>query len=169
MAQQFSQDEVVAVIRRALVERTAEDAAPVYSLDDLFEIAQQCGVTESQVRDALMIETFEADVAARELEEEQRLDRARRAKKRAWTNHLFTYGVVIAGLSVINMATSSFPFSLVVAGLWGIGLLFHTRFALFPSSEALEDTALDLRKEDHARRKRQLKLERKIASDALPN
>ncbi len=169
MAQQFSQDEVVSVIRRALVDRTSEDATPTYNLEDLLEIAAQCGVTESQVRDALVIESMEADIANREREEELQLDRARRAKRRSWTNHLFTYGVVVTGLAVINSLTTSFPWSLIVAGFWAIGLIFHTRFALFPSKEALEDTALELRKEDHARKKRQSKLERKIASDAIPN
>ena len=62
---------------------------------------------------------------------EERLLRRRERKRRAWLRHIRAYVSVIAGLVAINIiigVTSGdlFPWALIVAASWGMGLAMHT-------------------------------------------
>ena len=163
MAQRFSQDEVVAVIRRALERRDLTQSGASYSIDDLIEIAAQCGVAERDVHEALTLVDLEARDAARGAAATRRLDRARDRKRRSWFTHAFTWGVVGSACGVLNGLTTDYPWSLFPIVLWSIGLIMHARFAFFPSHEALEELLVELESEDYKRQKRFAKVDRKQA------
>jgi hypothetical protein len=59
--------------------------------------------------------------------EEERYERAKKRVKeiREFYNHLAAYVVVIGGLTVLNLLTTSFPWVLFVVFGWGIGLAMH--------------------------------------------
>lgn len=62
---------------------------------------------------------------------EERLLRRRERKRRAWLGHVRAYVSVIAGLVALNIIIGVaggdlFPWALVVAASWGMGLAMHT-------------------------------------------
>jgi 2TM domain len=116
----YTDDQVRKILDRAL--RGEPDRG--VSHDELVAIASEVGVSRESI-----------DAAARQLqvegESEQVSQRVLRRRRRGLASHAFTFALVNAFLFVINYLTTPgewwvlFP----VFG-WGLGLIFHARFAL---------------------------------------
>ena len=142
----FSSDEVSAIVRRALQSRAASDHI---SYTDLLDIAQQSGISESALRQAI--------------EEEETLGELERAKdtwllrrKSAFFRHLRTYCIVNGFLFLVNVITDPGGYVWVVWPIlgWGIGLAFDAAEAFFPSNDRVERGARHLLRRQQRRQAR---------------
>jgi hypothetical protein len=144
---QFTSDEVSAIVRRALQSQVASD---YISYADLLDIAQQSGISESALRQAI--------------EEEETLGELERAKetwlwrrKSAFFRHLRTYCIVNGFLFLLNVITNPGGYLWVVWPIlgWGIGLAFSAAEAFFPSHDRVERGARHLLRRQQRRQKRE--------------
>jgi hypothetical protein len=144
---QFTSDEVSAIVRRALQSQVASD---YISYADLLDIAQQSGISESALRQAI--------------EEEDTLGELERAKetwlwrrKSAFFRHLRTYCIVNGFLFLLNVITNPGGYLWVVWPIlgWGIGLAFSAAEAFFPSHDRLERGARHLLRRQQRRQARE--------------
>ena len=128
----FTNDEVSAIVRRALRYQVASGHHTI-SYEDLAEIAQQSGISESALRQAI--------------EEEETIGEFERAKeqwlaqrKAAFFHHLRSYCIVNGFLFLINVMTNPGGYLWVVWPIlgWGIGLAFNAAEAFFPSDQRVE-------------------------------
>ena len=126
-SQQYNNDEVNRIIRRALkLER--EDTV---SHEDLIETASAIGLDPRIVETAIEQEQ-------REFEKERiRYARLKR-RKVGFYSHLSSYLIVNAVLLLINIFTPGpWRFQWAVLG-WGIGLAFHFKALFFPHGKRFE-------------------------------
>lgn len=144
---QFTSDEVSAIVRRALQSQVASDSI---SFTDLLDIAQQSGISESALRQAI--------------EEEDTLGELERAKetwlwrrKSAFFRHLRTYCIVNGFLFLLNVITNPGGYLWVVWPIlgWGIGLAFSAAEAFFPSHDRVERGARHLLRRQQRRQTRE--------------
>ena len=142
----FTNDEVSAIVRRALRSRMASDHI---SYADLLDIAQQSGISESVLRQAI--------------EEEDMFGEWERAKetwllqrKSAFFRHLRTYCIINGFLFLLNVITNPGGYLWVVWPIlgWGIGLAFNAAEAFFPSHDRMERGARHLLRRQQRRQKR---------------
>jgi hypothetical protein len=143
----FTSDEVSAIVRRALRGQVVSDHI---SYTDLLDIAQQSGLSESALRQAI--------------EEEDTLGELERAKeawllrrKAAFFRHLRTYCIVNGFLFLLNVITNPGGYLWVVWPIlgWGIGLAFNAAEAFFPSHDRVERGARHLLRRQQRRRQRE--------------
>jgi hypothetical protein len=144
---QFTSDEVSAIVRRALQSQVTSDQI---SYADLLDIAQQSGISESALLQAI--------------EEEETLGEWERAKetwlwrrKSAFFRHLRTYCIVNGFLFLLNVITNPGGYLWVVWPIlgWGIGLAFNAAEAFFPSHDRLEHGARRLLRRQQRRQERE--------------
>jgi hypothetical protein len=144
----FTSDEVSAIVRRALRGQVVSDHI---SYADLLDIAQQSGLSESALHQAI--------------EEEDTLGELERAKatwllrrKSAFFRHLRTYCIVNGFLFLLNVVTNPGGSLWVVWPIlgWGIGLAFNAAEAFFPSNDRLERGARHLLRRQQRRQERSL-------------
>ena len=126
----FTDEEVSSIVRRALRNQATPGRI---SYEDLAEIAQQSGVSETVLRQAI--------------EEEETLGEFERAKeqwlqrrKSSFFHHLRTFCIVNGFLFVVNVMTNPGGYLWVMWPIlgWGIGLAFNAAEALFPSEAKIE-------------------------------
>jgi hypothetical protein len=143
----FTSDEVSAIVRRALRSRGASNHI---SYADLLDIAQQSGISESALRQAI--------------EDEDRLGELERAKetwllrrKSAFFRHLRTYCIVNGFLFLVNVITNPGGYLWVIWPIlgWGIGLAFNVAEAFFPGNDRVERGARRLLRHQQKRQERQ--------------
>jgi hypothetical protein len=143
----FTSDEVSAIVRRALRGQVVSDHI---SYADLLDIAQQSGLSESALHQAI--------------EEEDTLGELERAKeawllrrKAAFFRHLRTYCIVNGFLFLLNVITNPGGYLWVVWPIlgWGIGLAFNAAEAFFPSHDRVERGARHLLRRQQRRRQRE--------------
>ena len=142
----FTNDEVSAIVRRALRNQLGSDHI---SYADLLDIAQQSGISESALRQAI--------------EEEDTLGELERAKetwllrrKSAFFRHLRTYCIVNGFLFLLNVITNPGGYLWVVWPIlgWGIGLAFNAADAFFPNHDRVERGARHLLRRQQRRQER---------------
>ena len=119
-SQQYNQDEVNRIIRRALKIKN-EDTV---SHQDLIETAQEIGI------DTQVLETA-IEKEQREYEKEKIRQARLKRRKIGFYSHLWSYLIVNAALLLINNFTPGpWWFQWSVLG-WGIGLAFHFKAVYF--------------------------------------
>jgi hypothetical protein len=140
----YSEDEVSAIVRRALEGRSANGGI---THDDLVNIAAQSGISREQIEQAI--------------EEQETLGRLDSAKaewlkrhRAEFFGHLRAYLIVIFMLMIINLMTSRGYFWFVWPAMgWGIGLAFHASDTFFVSKEKIERGARRLLKREQRKKK----------------
>ena len=119
-SQQYDNDEVNRIIRRALKLKQAD----TISHQDLIETAREIGI------DAKILE-FAIEQEQREFKKEKIFKARLRRRKAGFYWHLWSYLIVNAGLLLINNFTPGpWWFHWSVLG-WGIGLAFHYKAIFF--------------------------------------
>lgn len=135
---QYTQDEVTAIIRRALMH---QDPEGLVNEEELEEIARHAGVSPEQLQHALREEAGQREVEQAKLKIQAR-------KRREFVDHLRAYLIVNGALILMNLLTSWYPWSLWCILGWGIGLAFHASDVFFRNEEKLDKEARKhLRKE----------------------
>jgi len=126
-SQQYSQEEVNRIIRRAL-KLKQEDTI---SHQDLIATASEIGI------DPKILETA-IEQEQREFKKEKiRRDRLKRRKK-GFYSHLWSYLIICAALLLINNFTAGpWWFQWPMLG-WGIGLAFHFKGIYFPEHKSFD-------------------------------
>ena len=126
-SQQYSQEEVNRIIRRAL-KLKQEDTI---SHQDLIATASEIGI------DPKILETA-IEQEQREFKKEKiRQERLKRRKK-GFYSHLWSYLIICAALLLINNFTAGpWWFQWPMLG-WGIGLAFHFKAIFFPHGKRFE-------------------------------
>ncbi|HYP74601.1 MAG TPA: 2TM domain-containing protein [Polyangiaceae bacterium] len=124
--QNYSDEEVRAIIERALKEQPSSDV----SHDELLSIGAGVGLSRAALENAARDVT---DARLRKAAEQRILSRARRGV----AAHAFVYLAVNAILFLINFLTTPGQWWVLFAALpWGLGLILHAGFGLFsPVSE----------------------------------
>jgi hypothetical protein len=126
-SQQYSQDEVTRIIRRALKITNAD----MISHEDLLETSGAIGLDRRVVETAI----------AQEQEEfkREKIRQARRERrKKGFYSHLLSYLIVNAALLLMDSFTPGpWWFQWSVLG-WGIGLAFHFKALFFPLTKGLK-------------------------------
>lgn len=116
-ARSYSDDELAAILRRALEKQAAEGGG--FGHDDLIAAAREVGLDDAAVEQAI-----------RELSHERSLaDIAGAIKKRRrekWLRHLITYLAVVGGLLGMHFFAGAGAWVFYVAFGWGIGLALDT-------------------------------------------
>ncbi|NND03514.1 MAG: 2TM domain-containing protein [Acidimicrobiia bacterium] len=128
----YSREEVGDLIRTAtelehVTERHKAELRDGLTYDQLVEVASELGISE----DALVRALMEKESSARSIESPKR-DRGAQHRQ-AFLSHLWTYGSVMAGLTVIDLADGSGGLDWVwyPAAGWGIFVLIHARSRFF--------------------------------------
>ena len=122
-SQQYNQDEVNRIIRRALKIRNED----TISHQDLIETAREIGI------DPKILETA-IEQEQRQFEKERIRQVRLKRRKAGFYSHLWSYLIVNAALLLINNFTPGhWWFQWSVLG-WGIGLAFHFKAVFFPGS-----------------------------------
>ena len=130
----YSEEEVSAVIKRALSQRSSHETI---SHEDLIEIARHTGVSRDEL-----------EAAIREEETEGELERARQqwlqSRHNAFYARLRRYLIVIGALMLINLMTTRYPWVIwPMIGL-GIGLATSASNAFFVSDARIERGARNI-------------------------
>jgi hypothetical protein len=128
-SQQYSQEEVNRIIRRALKIKNED----TISHQDLIETAREIGIDPKVLETAIEQEQ-------REFKKEKiRRDRLKRRKK-GFYSHLWSYLIICAALLLINnFSPGPWWFQWPMLG-WGIGLAFHFKAIFFPHVKSFERT-----------------------------
>ena len=126
-SQQYSQEEVNRIIRRALKIKNED----TISRQDLIETAREIGI------DPKILETA-IEQEQREFKKEKiRRDRLKRRRK-GFYSHLWSYLIICAALLLINnFSRGPWWFQWPMLG-WGIGLAFHFKAIFFPHGKRFE-------------------------------
>ena len=124
----YSREEVGDLIRTAteleqVTEKHKAELRDGLSYDQLVEVAAELGISEDAVVRALMEKNRPAQMAS------AKRSSRRESARRSFLNHLWTYGSVIAGLSVIDLVDGSGGLDWVwyPAAGWGMFVLVHAR------------------------------------------
>ncbi len=124
----YDEEEVSAIIRRALSKRASHDTI---GHDDLLEIARHSGISPEELEGAIDEQEVEGDM---EWAREQWIER-RRAR---FYRHVRSYVIVIGALLLINMATRGGPWVIWPVIVWGIFLAFDASDTYFISRGRVE-------------------------------
>jgi 2TM domain len=125
----FSPEEAGDIIREA-TRRTlspGEGERPL-TREDLLAMANEMGISASAVEQVL---------AARA--RRQRLEQRQRAARRGLAWHATSYGIVIGGLTLLDVTTLPGIWVHLPAIGWGIGLAFHIASVLFGRARAARE------------------------------
>jgi hypothetical protein len=126
-SQQYSQDEVTRIIRRAL----KLDHEDTISHEDLLETAGAIGLDRR---------VFETAISQEQAEyQKEKIHQARMKRRRkGFYSHLLSYLIVNAALLLMDSFTPGpWWFQWSVFG-WGIGLAFHFKALFFPPDKRFE-------------------------------
>ena len=140
----YSEDEVTAIIRRALSGSNID----TITHDELIDIAEKSGVSPAQLEDA--IESHENN---RHVDDaKQRLMRRQRSEYR---HHLMAYLIIIGALGLINLMTTPGYLWVVWPMIgWGIGIAFHTADTFMVDDDKLERGAHRMLRRERRRQRR---------------
>jgi hypothetical protein len=126
-SQQYNQDEVNRIIRRALKIQNED----TISHEDLIETARAIGLDPQIVEDAIEQEQ-------REFKKEKIRQAWLKRRKMGFYSHLSSYLIINTVLLLINNFTPGpWWFQWSVLG-WGIGLAFHFKALFFPHGKRFE-------------------------------
>lgn len=141
----YSDEEVSAIIRRALGQESHRETIDHTELED---IARSSGISPEALRSAIEQEASEGDLDAAK-------DKWKQHHRREFYRHLTTYCIVNGFLVLVYLMTSRGYFWVVWPMMgWGIGLAFHYVNTFFVSEDTIKRGARRLL------RKRQRTLER---------
>jgi hypothetical protein len=151
----YSREEVDAILGRVVErERTADDL----SHDQLVAVAQEVGLSAASIERAI------AEISS-ERRDHDELVQLRRNDWRGFLHHLIPYLCVCGLLVMINVLTTSFPWSLFPILGWGIGILSHLLAVAMPNRDNLE-RRLQRRRERDQQRERRLRARHRIDASA---
>jgi hypothetical protein len=141
--QRFSEDEVTAIIRRALSGSNQD----TITHDELVDIAQKSGVSAAQLQNA--IESHEQE---RHIDDAKQ--RVLRRERNEFRSHLMSYIIVNGALLLINLLTGpDYLWVLWPMIGWGIGLAFHAAETFMLDDAKLERKAHRLLRRERRRRR----------------
>lgn len=128
----FTNDEVSAIVRQGLRQQVASGQNTI-SYEELAEVAQQVGISESALRYAIEIEDAVGEF-------ERAKDDWLAHRKTSFFHHLRTYCIVNGFLFLLNVMTNPGGYLWVAWPLlgWGIALTFRASDTFFPSDHRLE-------------------------------
>jgi len=158
----FTQDEVTAIIRRALLMRGPDEAV---DQEDLEDIARQSGISPERLRQAI-----EEEEAERALDDMKAKVRAHNRKE--FGEHFRIYLIVNAALLLVNFFTSSYFWVIWVLLGWGIAVAIHASEVLFTNEADIEKKARKLLHKERQKAVWQEKLDwlgRNFCPDFRPN
>jgi hypothetical protein len=149
----YSDEDVKAILGRALDRQRAAQPEGL-SHEELLAVARDAGIPLDAV------EAAAADhIGGRDAEAEALAVRKERASD--FRIHLFTYIPVIAFLIFVNLMTSHYPWVLWPALGWGLALVLHARFAIYPTdveiAHDVEARQRQRRRAEEKRRRREAK------------
>jgi hypothetical protein len=126
--QQYNEEEVDRIIRRALKIKKIGTT----SHQDLVGIAHEIGLDPHVIEAAIKEDRKE--------QEKERIWKKRLRKRKAgFTQHLYSYIIVIGALMIINvLSPGPWWFQWPALG-WGIGLAFHYKSVLFPELKRIDN------------------------------
>lgn len=149
-ARSYSDDELAAILRRALEKQAAGSEG--FGHDDLIAAAREVGLDDDAVEQAISELSHE-----RSLADIREAIRQRRREK--WLRHLVTYLAVVGGLLGMHFFAGAGAWVFYVAFGWGIGLALDTYSKLRqPTDEEVHKERERLNR--HERRKRQAEARR---------
>jgi hypothetical protein len=152
----YSDEDVKAILGRALDRQRAAQPEGL-SHEELLAVARDAGIPVDAVESAAA-----EHIAGRHAETEARAIRKERQSN--FRIHLFTYLPVIAFLIFVNLMTSHYPWVLWPALGWGLALVLHARFALYPTDVEI---AHDVEARERQRRRAEEKRRRREAKRHL--
>jgi len=148
----YSDDEVKAILSRA-IDRQRASSPEGLSHEDLLAVARDAGIAPEAIEAAAADITVRSDTAADELA-------IRKERASDFRIHLLTYIPIIAFLVFVNAMTTRYPWVLWPAVAWGLALVLHARFAVFPSDVEIAHDAAHL-----AERRRRAEEKRRRTED----
>ncbi len=127
----FSNEEVHAILQRALARQGGGSTSGALTYDDLLETARELGIDPSQLEAALT-----------EHERDGAMDAARAAwkaqRKKKFFEHLRSYAIVNFFIFLIAMISGGGSWFLWPLLGWGIGLVFDASDTFFPKEKSVE-------------------------------
>lgn len=152
-ARSYSDDELAAILRRALEKQAAEGDG--FGHDDLIAAAREVGLDETAVEQAISELSHErslADIAGA-------IKKRRREK---WLRHLITYLAVVGGLLGMHFFAGAGEWVFYVAFGWGIGLALDTYSKLrAPTDQEVHRERERLNRHERRRREAEARREAK--------
>ena len=140
----YSDEEVSAIIRRALGQGSHRETIDQGELED---IARSSGISPEALRDAIQAEGSEGELEAAK---EQWIKRHRRE----FFNHLTAYCIINGFLFMVNIVTTPRTLWVIWPLMgWGIGLAFHFMATFNVSDDEVERGARRLLSKKHGRMK----------------
>ena len=150
-ARRFTQDEVNAILRRAIDRQGGASSAGTVSYKDLIETARELGIDPSQLEAAMQEQEEQGSTeAAREAWKKQR--------KQKFFQHLRSFVIVNLGLMVLNLVFGGPPWFFWPLFGWGIGLAFDAAETFFPKDRDIERGARRLMEKQQRIRRREVKI-----------
>lgn len=152
-ARSYSDDELAAILRRALERQAAESDG--FGHDDLVAAAREVGLDEQAVERAIAEVSHE-----RSLEDIRASIKQRRREK--WLRHLIAYAAVVGGLLGMHALGLAGAWVFWVAFGWGIGLTLDTYGRLRrPTDDEVHRERERLNRHERRRRQAQARREAK--------
>lgn len=149
-ARSYSDDELAAILRRALEKQAAGQDG--FGHDELIAVAREVGLDEEAVESAIAELSHERGLEAIR-------ESIRKRRRQAWHKHLVSYLAVIGGLLGMHLVGLIGPWVFWVVFGWGIGLALDTYSKLrAPTDEEVFRERERLNR--HERRRRQAEARR---------
>ena len=125
----YTDEEVSAIIRRALSRGGPKDTI---SHEELEDIARTSGITSGELQVALDAQESEEDHQAARAEWIAR-------HRKEFYNHLTSYCIINGFLLAVNLVTGPRYMWVIWPMMgWGIGIAFHFRDTFYPTDEKIE-------------------------------
>jgi len=156
MARRYSEEEVRAILSRAIDQQAAgprDDGKLAF--DDLLAAAQEVGVDTATLREASRAIRLRDQESSELTNERADRDLWIRRKRRGFARHLGVYLIVNAAFLVLGIITHGLPDTLMPGLFWGIGLGIHGLRALTASEDEWRDDRDSKRREEAKRRRRE--------------
>jgi eukaryotic-like serine/threonine-protein kinase len=130
LAQRYSTEEVREVLARAIEQQASKRSDARLGFEDLLAAAREVGVDAETLRDASRALRNRDEPQRGELQSGAERDAWLRRKRRQFYRHAGVYLIVNLALLVLGLMVGAFPWTLIPALCWGIGLGIHGLTAL---------------------------------------
>ncbi|MEM9069901.1 MAG: 2TM domain-containing protein [Myxococcota bacterium] len=128
----YSDDEVSEILGRAL----SKDDVIGLSHEELAEVAAEVGITTEELEKAAAEVRSERVRQSDRAEAEHAVTVHKRRQRRGWLRHFATYGVITAGLALLNLTTGGSAWWVYPAIGWGMAVALHGSRVLFSDDDA---------------------------------
>ena len=137
----YSDDEVRKILQRALgaEEESAAEGPLGLEHGELVAVAEEVGIEPEALQVAAAEVLAERSEQGLVLEARRLAELDHRRARRGWLRHLASYGVIMAGLVGLDLATGSGVWWIYPALGWGMGVALHgVRVVLFDKESVAE-------------------------------